>query len=296
VEERLTKVSTLLSIDQWTQRVSIRQVISSILTYLLLFLLAVLWTFPFFWLVTTSLKTDRQILVFPPIWIPNPIDWANYPAAIEYFPFFQYVFNSLMICLLAVAGALVANPMVAYGFSRIRWSGRNLVFVISLATLMLPFAVTMIPIYLIFKNLSLVGTWAPLFAPAFLGNAFYIFLLRQFFLTIPEDLSDAARMDGAAEFQIFWQIIIPLAKPVLATVALLEFMARWRDFLGPLIYLSDDKLYPIALGLQFFITSHQTEWALLMAASTMVTLPTLIAFLFTQRTFIEGITFTGIKG
>ena len=264
--------------------------------YLALCLLAITWLFPFYWLVSSSLKVDAQLLKFPPVWVPNPIDWQNYVEAIQYFSFFTYLRNSLIIGGLAALGAVIVNPMVAYGFSRIDWPGRNLFFVITLGTLMLPFAVTMIPVFLIFKHLNLIGTWGPLIAPAFLGNAFYIFLVRQFFLGIPKDLSDAARIDGASEFGIFWQVIVPLAKPVLATVALFEFMARWRDFLGPLIYLNNDNLYPISLGLQHYMTSRKTEWALLMAASVLVTLPTLIAFMFTQKTFIEGITFTGIKG
>lgn len=264
--------------------------------YLVLTVLAAGWLFPFFWLVTSSLKVDTQLLRYPPVWFPNPIDWENYREAVEYFPFFMYVRNSLIIGGLATLGAVVCNPMAAYSFARIPWPGRNVLFIMTLSTMMLPFAVTMIPVFLIFKRFGLVGSWIPLILPAWLGNAFYIFLIRQFFLGIPQELSDAARIDGASEFGIFARIIIPLAKPVLASVALFEFMARWRDFLGPLIYLSKDRMYPIALGLQHYITSHATEWALLMAASVLVTVPTLVAFLFAQKTFIEGITFTGIKG
>ncbi|MHB1295163.1 MAG: carbohydrate ABC transporter permease [Anaerolineae bacterium] len=278
------------------KRLSVAKVLGHALIYVVLCILALTWLFPFYWLVTSSLKVDTQLLIYPPVWIPDPVNWVNYSDAVSYFPFFTYIRNSLIIGLLAAAGAVLCNPMVAYGFSRIHWPGRNVLFVITLSTMMLPFAVTMIPVFLIFRRLGLVGTWAPLILPSFLGNAFYIFLLRQFFLGIPNDLSDAARIDGASEVGIFARIIIPLAKPVLATVALFEFMARWRDFLGPLIYLSRDNLYPISIGLQRFMTSHNTEWAMLMAASTLVTLPTLVAFMFTQRTFIEGITFTGIKG
>jgi multiple sugar transport system permease protein len=279
-----------------SQRLSVSRTLGHALVYLALCFLALTWLFPFFWLVTSSLKIDAQLLVYPPVWIPNPVRWANYADAVTYFPFFMYVRNSLAIGLTASAGAVLSNPMIAYGFSRIRWPGRNVLFVITISTMMLPHAVIMIPAFLIFRRLGLVGSWAPLILPAFLGSAFYIFLLRQFFLGIPNDLSDAARIDGASELGIFARIIIPLAKPVLATIALFEFMARWRDFLGPLIYLSRDRLYPISMGLQHFMTSHNTEWAMLMAASTLVTLPTLVAFMFTQKTFIEGITFTGIKG
>jgi multiple sugar transport system permease protein len=287
---------TLSSASSWFSRLSVWRVASRTLIYAILIILAFTWLFPFYWLVSSSLKTDEQLLKFPPIWIPNPIDWANYAEAVGYFPFFTYVRNSLIIGGMAALGAVVINPMVAYGFSRIEWPGRNLIFIITLGTMMLPFAVTMIPVFLTFKRLGLIGTWAPLILPSFLGNAFYIFLVRQFFLGIPNDLSDAARIDGASEINIFLQVIVPLARPVLATVALFEFMARWRDFLGPLIYLNKETLYPISLGLQFYTTSHSTQWALLMAASVLVTIPTLLAFLVTQKTFIEGITFTGIKG
>jgi len=275
---------------------SVLKVLSQVAIYIVLTVLAMSWLFPFYWLVSSSLKVDEQILRFPPVWVPNPLDWHNYVEAVQYFPFFMYLRNSLIIGGLATLGAVISNPLTAYSFSRIQWPGRNVLFVVTLSTMMLPFAVTMIPVFLIFKRIGWVGTWLPLIVPAFLGNAFYIFLIRQFFMGIPRELSDAAYIDGASEFVIFWRVIVPLARPVLASVALFEFMARWRDFLGPLIYLSKDNLYPIALGLQHYITSHHTAWALLMAAATMVTLPTLVAFLFTQRTFIENVTFTGIKG
>jgi multiple sugar transport system permease protein len=185
---------------------------------------------------------------------------------------------------------------VAYSFAFIPWPGRNVLFIILLSTLMLPYQVTMIPLYLVFRSLGWIGTFYPMWVPAFFGNAFSIFLLRQFFMTIPRELHDAARIDGASEFTIFARIILPLSKPVLAAIALFQFMYSWNDFLGPLIYLRDEEKFTLSLGLQQFTSIHGLEWALLMAASVMVALPVILLFLLTQRFFIEGISMTGVKG
>ena len=233
---------------------------------------------------------------WPPIWIPNPIDWRNYAEALDQIPFFLYVRNTLIVAIGATIGSLISCPFVAYSFARIRWPGRDALFIVSLGTMMLPYHVTMIPIFVIFTRLKWVGTWLPLIIPHFFGSAFFIFLLRQFFLTIPEELADAARIDGASEFGIYFRIILPLAKPVVSVIALFQFMNSWRDFLGPLLYLDKGELYTISLGLQQYVHEHYVDWPLLMAASTLVTLPLVIMFIFTQRTFIEGITFTGLKG
>lgn len=256
----------------------------------------VLFFLPFLWLISTSLKSDSQLFTVPVRWIPNPIRWSNYPDAIRYIDFWLYLRNTLTIAFPVTLGTSLSSAIVAYGFSRIQWPGRDAVFIIVISTMMLPFQVTMIPLFIIFKNLNWLDTFWPLILPAFLGNPFYIFLIRQFFRTIPSDLSEAARIDGCSELRIFSQIILPLAKPVIATTALLTFINSWNEFLMPLIYLNRNELFPLALGLQQFQRQFGAEWALLMAASVLMTLPIIILFFLTQKTFIQGIALTGMKG
>ena len=269
---------------------------SQIAIQTILSIIAITWVLPLVWMVSTSLKVDAQVMRFPPIWIPHPIDWANYPEALAFIPFFLYMRNTLIVCAGCVLGALFSCPAVAYGLSRIQWPGRDVLFIITVATMMLPFQVIMLPLFVFFRKLGWINTWLPLIVPSFFGSAFYIFLLRQFFMTIPMELSDAARIDGASEFGIFARIILPLTKPAVAVIILFQFLSQWSNFMGPLIYLNESKLYTISLGLQQYSWEHNTEWAYLMAASTLVTLPVIIIFLFTQHTFIEGITLTGLKG
>ena len=238
--------------------------------------------------------------------------WHNYDGAIRYTGtheyslfgatfrvpmFLVYVYNTLVVAVLGMIGVVFSSSLVAYGFSRIRWRGRDTCFLITLATMMVPFAVTMIPLYGVFRWLGWIGTLKPLWVPAFFGGAFNVFLLRQFFMTIPQDLSDAARIDGCSEFGIFWRIILPLSKPALAVVALFHFMWAWKDFLGPLIFLTKKETYTLSLGLHFYQSQHGgSEWHYLMAASTLMILPVIVLFFFTQRTFIQGISTTGMKG
>lgn len=266
-----------------------------IIGHLLLATLGFVFTLPFLWLISTSLKPPEQLFRLPPEWIPNPFMWSNYAKATTFIPFFQYFGNTLYITIFNVIAILISCSLVAYGFARINWPGRDALFMLLVSTLMIPGAVTLIPTFIIFRNLGWVGTPHPLTWPAFTGNAFYIFLLRQFFLTIPRELSAAAKIDGASEFQIYWRIILPLARAALAAVALFTFMANWNDFLGPLIYLSDKSQFTLAIGLYGFLSRVRTEWGLLMAASTIMISPVIILFFFTQRTFIQGITMTGIK-
>lgn len=267
-----------------------------LLTHVALVPVAFIFMVPFLWMLSTSLKTDEQLYAYPPVWIPNPVNWANYPNTVTYIPFFLYLYNTVTIAALSTLGALISCSMVAYSLARIPWRGRNILFVITVATLMLPFQVTLIPLFLVFRNLGWVGDFRPLIIPQFFGNALYIFLLRQFFMTIPMELTEAARIDGAAEFRIYWAIILPLAKPALATVAIFEFIARWRDYLGPLIYLNNQNLYTLSLGLQQYSSQYGREWGLLMAASVLITLPIILLFFFLQKTFVQGIALTGIKG
>ncbi len=266
------------------------------LAYLVASFVAVAFIFPLYWMVTTSLKTDVEIFMVPPTLIPLDPQWQNYPASTQYIPFWQYMFNTLVICALTIIGTVISCSLIAYGFARVRWPGRNVVFIIYLSTIMLPAQVTMIPLYIVFRQIGWVGTLWPLVVPAFFGNALYVFLLRQFFMTIPNELTDAARIDGANELGIFWRIMLPLLKPALATVALFTFVATYRDFLGPLIYLTEQNQWTISLGLKMFQNMYGAQWQLMMAAATLTMIPTVILFFLTQRTFIEGIALTGIKG
>ena len=224
--------------------------------------------------------------------------WRNFGKAIramKYFP--QYLRNTVVLCLLTVAGTVASASLAAYGFSRIAWRGRDRTFILVLATMMIPFPVVMVPLYSLFRTLGWIGSLKPLWVGSFFAGAFNVFLLRQFFLTIPKDLSDAARIDGCSEWRIFWQIVLPLSKPALLVVALFQFMYTWNDYLGPLIYLTDQQDFTLALGLQFYQSQQGgTEWHYLMAASTLILLPVLVLFFFTQKTFIEGISMTGLKG
>lgn len=273
-----------------------REIRKQILFHLMLLSVGVLFGLPFYWLIATSLKPDAQVFRIPPVWIPHPIRWQNYPNALTYIPFFRYTMNTLLLCVMNVIGTVFSCSLVAYSLSKIRWKGRDWVFYSLLATMILPGQVTMIPTFAIFKWLGWIGSYKPLIIPAFFGSAFNIFLLRQFFMTIPNELSDAARIDGCTEFGSFFRVILPLARPALATVALFTFIGAWNDFMGPLLYLSDERFYPLSLGLQRFVSQHGAEWGMLMAASTIMTIPIIVVFFFAQRTFIQGVTLTGIKG
>ncbi len=274
------------------------------LTHLVLIAMSLIFIFPLAWLVSTSLKPIGETMQQPPTWIPSHVQWHNYRDAfmygsdqLGYIPFLLYGRNTLILCVLGVAGTVVSNALVAYSFARLRWPGRDLAFAITLATMMIPFPVIMVPIYGLFRNLGWIGTFRPLWVPAWFGSAFNIFLLRQFFRTLPFELSEAARIDGCSEWAIFRQVILPLSKPALSVVALFYFMQTWNDFLGPLIYLIDQRTFTLSLGLQFYQSQHGgTQWNLLMAASTIVIAPVLILFFFTQKQFIQGIAVTGLKG
>jgi multiple sugar transport system permease protein len=269
--------------------------IQRLVAYAALTLLAVVFSIPFAWLLTTSLKPPSQLFKLPLEWIPNPFTWDNYPRALTMIPFFVYLKNTLYIALFNVVASVLSCSLVAYGFSRIQWPGRDSFFVVLIATLMIPYPVTLIPTFLIFRDLGWINTPHPLTWPAFTGNAFFIFLMRQFYMTIPQELSAAAKIDGASEFQIYRLIILPLARPALAVVALFTFLANWNDFLGPLVYLSDREQYTLAIGMYGFLSRSGTAFGPLMAAATMIVLPIIVLFFFTQRTFIQGITLTGIK-
>jgi multiple sugar transport system permease protein len=269
----------------------------TVLKYALLLLFSAFFIVPWIWMISTSLKNPQELALWPPVWIPNPIRWDNYVLAFQQAPFLRYTLNTLTIAVPAVIGAVISNSLVAYGFARIQWPGRNIVFALVLATLMLPGFVTFIPLYITFRKLNWINTYLPLIVPSFLGNAFFIFLLRQFFLRLPEELSDAARVDGASEWTIFSRIMLPLARPAIAVVALFQFIGSWNDYFGPLIYLSDKSKYTISLGIANMQSSYGfSNFAWIMAATTMSVIPIIVLFFFAQRTFIEGIALTGLKG
>ncbi|MBM3290486.1 MAG: carbohydrate ABC transporter permease [Candidatus Hydrogenedentes bacterium] len=222
--------------------------------------------------------------------------WQNYPKAFDTMDFWINLRNTLFICVSVVIGTVISCSLVAYSFSRIDWPGRDALFVVVLATMMLPYEVTLVPLFVLYKHFGWTGSFKPLIVPAFFGTPFYIFLLRQFFMGIPRDLSAAARIDGCSELGTFMHVILPLAKPALATTALFMFLFQWADFLNPLIYLQDDRQYTLAIALQQFQSNHESEWGPLMAMSTVITAPIVVLFFLTQRTFIQGITMTGLKG
>lgn len=271
-------------------------VLHKIPAYAGLLICAAILILPFLWVVSTSLKGDELIFAIPPVFIPESFHWDNYAKVFRQMPFLIYFLNSTFITVVAIIGTVLSSSLVAYAFACLRWPGRDSVFILVLATMMLPMQVTMIPIFVMFKDLGWLNTFKPLTVPAFLGGAFNIFLLRQFFLTIPQSLFDAARIDGCSEFRIYWNIVLPLAKPALATVAILTFLFSWNDFLGPLIYLSDQLKGTLALGLAMFTGQHQNEWGPLMAASVLMMLPIILIFFFFQKYFIQAFTTSGLKG
>lgn len=267
-----------------------------IIPHLLLILVGCIFLFPFLWLVSSSLKTPGEIFKLPPDLFPEDMQFVNYKNAISAIPFFRYIFNTLFLCGVNIVGQLFSAPLIAYSLAKIPWKGRNIIFAIIVATMILPPQVTMIPVYIIFAKLGWVNTYLPLTIGAFFGAPFFIFLIRQFIMGIPNELLDAARIDGASEFRIYWQIVLPLLKPILATVVLFTFMWTWTDFLGPLIYLNDTDKWTITIGLQGFLHDHGAQWELLMAAAAIFTIPMIIIYFFGQKYFMKaGSTMSGFK-
>jgi multiple sugar transport system permease protein len=273
-----------------------RTKLKSLLYHALLALLLALFLGPFFWLVSTSFKTDAAMFRLPPQWIPNPLTLDHYRAVFLRFPFLRYLGNTLIVVVCTTAGTLLSCSMAAYAFSRLRWPDRTLLFGLLLATMMIPYQVTSIPMFILFSELRWIDTFLPLTVPSFFGSAFFIFLLRQFFATLPEELLEAARLDGAGEWQIFYRVILPLSRPALVTVTIFTVLGAWNDFMGPLIYLTSESKRTLALGLAHLRGVQETEWGLLMAASLIMVLPAVLLFLFAQRFFIEGIALSGTKG
>ncbi len=258
--------------------------------------LAVMFIFPLIWMVLTSFKSVGETYAVPIVWWPERFRWSNYPAALQVFPFLQYAWNSVKIAVPTTFGVTASSAAVAYSFACIRWRGRDTIFYLILATMMIPLWITIVPLYILFDQIGWVNTFKPLIVPAFFGDAFSIFLFRQFFRRLPSALFEAARIDGAGHLRIFLQIVLPLSKPAIAVVALFAFLGSWTDFFNPLVYLSDPSRYTLQLGLYDFFGRHVVDWPGFMAASFVVVLPVIILFLFAQRTFMQGIAFTGLRG
>jgi multiple sugar transport system permease protein len=284
------------ALDDGRQKLPTR---SKVAVYAALVLLSLPALLPLVWMVSTSFKGNAQIFGGGSItlasFVPRPFVLQNYPDALRNMPFLLYLRNTLLLCICSVAGAVCSSALVAYGFAKTEFPGRNTLFAVMIATMALPGQVTMIPIFSLFRAIGWYGTYLPLIVPAFTGSAYYIFLLTQFFRTLPNEMSEAAGVDGASDWTIFCRLILPLSKPALATCALFQFIGTWNDFLGPLIYVNDPAKYPLAYGLQQFVSHYGGFYAQLMAAATIFTVPIIVLFFFAQRTFIQGISTTGGK-
>ncbi|HCI28575.1 MAG TPA: carbohydrate ABC transporter permease [Fervidobacterium sp.] len=270
------------------------RLIREIILYSVLTLFSVIFLVPLFWMISTSLKPESQVMTVPVQWLPKPPQWRNYIDAVKAFPFFRYFWNTSFLAILNVVGTLFSASLVAYSFSKLRWKGRNQLFYITIATMFIPSQVLIIPTYLIFSKLGWINTYLPLVVPAFCGGgAFNIFLLRQFFVSIPDELLEAARIDGASEFRIYSQIVLPLSKPVLFTVSIFTLLFSWNDFFGPLLYLHDPSKWTLAVGLRSFQQQYTTTWNLLMAASTLTALPLIIIYFIFQKSITSGFALSG---
>jgi multiple sugar transport system permease protein len=250
---------------------------------------------PFLWMLSTSLKSDQQAYIFPPIWIPRPVVWGNYMTVWQALPFDRFLINSAIVSILLTVGQLATCSLGAFAFARLRFPGREKLFLLYLGTMMIPFQVTMIPVFILVKYLHWLDTYQGLVVPG-LFSAYGTFLLRQFFMSIPSELEDAAKIDGCSYWRIFWNIILPLSKPALATLGIFVFMWSWNNFLWPLLIVNSLEMNTLPLGLSYFLGQYTIYWNLLMAGTTIALVPVLIVFFFAQRYFVEGITLTGLKG
>lgn len=266
------------------------------ISYLLLIIGAVVFIMPFLWMLSTSLKTGQEVVAFPPTLVPGEPQWQNYPEGWTTMPFTQFLFNSILITGLSVVGNLVSCILPAYAFARLRSRSRATLFTVLIATMLIPAEITLVPTFLIFSKFGLVNTYWPLILPAWFGYAYFIFLLRQFFMSIPQELTDAARIDGASHLRTLWSVFMPLAKPAVAAIAVFSFVGNWNNFLTPLIYLRTQNKFTLALGLNLFQGQYITEYNKMMAVGIISILPILLVFFFAQRTFIEGVRLSGMGG
>jgi ABC-type glycerol-3-phosphate transport system permease component len=269
---------------------------SRVALLLLMIVLSVAFLIPLVWLASTSLKTSGQVFIQPIEWLPDPPQWDNYPEVFRRLPFERFIYNTLYVTVMGTIGSVASSLLVAFGLAKIKWPGRDLLFALLVGTMMLPGIVTMIPVFIMFKQINWVGTFYPLWVPSWFGSAFYIFLVRQYMLTLPNELNEAARIDGANNFGILWRVIVPLCGPAIASVAIFAFLAHYNNFMGPLIYLSDNNMYTIPLGLLWFQGRFGNFWHLVMAASMISVAPVIALFFFAQSYFIQGVQFSGLAG
>lgn len=284
------KKEVILNIKQ------MRVIIKKLFTHIFLFIGGLIMLMPFIWMISTSLKEPGAVFIYPPQWIPNPITLGGYIKAWTFLPLSTAYLNSFKITLSVVGGTLLTSSMAAFAFSKLEFYGRKLIFIFLLATMMIPMQVTLIPMFILFKNIGWIDTHWPLIVPHVLTNAFGVFLLRQFFMTIPDELLDAARLDGCSLWGIYWKIILPLSVPALATLGIFTFMAVWNNFLTPLIYLDSMEKFTVPLIVSACQGLYYNDWTLMMAVGCSAVIPVLIVYLFAQRYFIQGITLTGLKG
>ncbi|HGV8361053.1 carbohydrate ABC transporter permease [Enterococcus faecium] len=275
------------------KKTSVNRQTKKILSYVLMTVIGIILIIPLLWMVFTSLKPMEEIVRYPPTFFPEKIVWENYLDTIAAFPFWRYARNTLFITVLVVIGNVLSNSFIAYGFAKLDFPGKKLMFALVLSTMMIPGFVTMIPQYVLFSKIGWVGTYLPLIVPSFFGNAFNIFLMRQFYLSINNELIEAAEIDGANHLYIWSHLMLPLTKPALITITINSFNAAWNDFLGPLLYIQDQEKYTLQIGLQVFQNQATTQWNYLMAGATLVLIPTILLFFFAQRYFIEGMDLTG---
>lgn len=275
------------------KKTSVNRQSKKMLSYVLMTIIGIILLIPLLWMVFTSLKPMEEIVRYPPTFFPEKIVWENYLDTIAAFPFWRYARNTLFITVLVVIGNVLSNSFIAYGFAKLDFPGKKLMFALVLSTMMIPGFVTMIPQYVLFSKIGWVGTYLSLIVPSFFGNAFNIFLMRQFYLSINNELIEAAEIDGANHLYIWSHLMLPLTKPALITIAINSFNAAWNDFLGPLLYIQDQEKYTLQIGLQVFQNQATTQWNYLMAGATLVLIPTILLFFFAQRYFIEGMDLTG---
>jgi multiple sugar transport system permease protein len=290
-----TPIIDKVAVQRRRRALALQRFTDSVIVRIFLIAMSLLFLVPLYWMLVTGLKTTPELAAFPPTLWPTDVRWDNFWTAVNYIPFGTYFWNSFIISLFKIIGAVLSNMLVAYGFSCIEWPGRDKVFYLVIATLFLPFPVAMIPLFDLFSTLKWVDSALPLVVPTFFASAFNVFLLRQFLLQVPRELSEAARIDGASEWQILWRIMFPLALPAIGVIAIFTAVDSWKDFMGPLIYIQNDAFRTLSIGLQFFRKSHDIQFNLLMAASFLTVLPLIALFLFFQRFFIRGMTVGSIR-
>jgi ABC-type glycerol-3-phosphate transport system permease component len=287
---------TALPRYRWQSSIRARRLVKNLFLYPTVIAGAVVLTIPLLWLVSTSFKDTSLIFNFPPQWIPNPIAWWNFVDIWTEVPFAMFLKNTVILTSINIVGGVMSASFVAFGFARLRFPGRDVLFMILLGTLMLPSQVTLIPQFVLFRILKWLDSFKPLTVPVFFGgSAYYIFLLRQFYMRLPLALDDAARIDGCSSFGIYWRIILPQSRPVLGVLAIFSFLGNWNGFFLPLIYLNSMEKYPLALGLMLFRGMNYTAWNMLMAGSVLMSLPCIVVYFVAQRYFVQGIVFTGVE-